>query len=110
MKIYLVYETYDEDGGFGDAVTCERVVNAFLHKADADAFKEKYDNPHVYDKPYTSLYCGGLDVREIEVYESFNASEKNYWSNIKGRPCDFNIDGKCPYNSNDLDDCEKYCG
>lgn len=67
MKVYNVYHTYDEDGGFGDAVSCTELVVSFEDEEDAKAFVEKYSNPHIYDRPYANLWEGRLSYEEIEV-------------------------------------------
>lgn len=71
-KIYQVIHEYDVDGGYGDAVGCEDVIAVFSKKEDADAFVEKYANPHVYDTPYADLCCGKLVVKEMIVLDSID--------------------------------------
>lgn len=61
--MYGVYHIYDVDGGFGDAVEKEDLICVFENQIDAVNFKCKYENPHVYDDPYTSLFCGKLETR-----------------------------------------------
>jgi len=67
MKTYSVFHNYDVDGGFGDAVSCTDLVAIFESKVDAEAYVEKYSNPHVYDKPYTELWAGELHIEESEI-------------------------------------------
>lgn len=66
-KTYDVYHIYDIDGGFGDAVYEESKVATFESKEDAEKFVEKFNNPHVYYKPYDELNCGILEIRESEI-------------------------------------------
>jgi len=65
--VYEVVHYYDTDGGFGDAIPQEDVIAVFSTKAKADECVAKYANPHVYDRPYMSLECGSLEVREREI-------------------------------------------
>ena len=41
----------------------------------ANAFKEKYQNPHDYANPYDVLYCGELEVRELPT----TYDETDFW-------------------------------
>ena len=77
MKIYTVYELYDVDGGFGDAVTQTRDLYTFACKEDAYAFQEKYNNPYVYAEPYQKLWCGTLKIREMEIIDNFDINDEN---------------------------------
>ena len=72
--MYQVVHCYDTDGGFGDAVSEERVVAVFEDEDDAKAFISKFEKPHVYFVPYDELMCGTLEPRELEVisHDSFN--------------------------------------
>ena len=71
MKIYTVYEEYDDMGEFGDAIPETRDWFTFARKEDAYAFQQKYNNPHIWNKSYDELWCGTLEVREIEILDSF---------------------------------------
>ena len=62
---YAIYHIYDEDDGFGDAVEVEELVALCASKARAEAYAKKHDKTHVYDKPYASLKCGKLVVRDL---------------------------------------------
>lgn len=66
-KAYLVVEDYDEDGGFGDAVTIYIPQMVFLNKEKAEQYVKENSNPHVYDSPYADLYEGGLEVIELDL-------------------------------------------
>jgi hypothetical protein len=77
MKIYTVYEIYDVDGGFGDAIPQTEDIYTFVHKEDAYAFKEKYNNPRVYATPYQKLWCGTLEVKEMEIIDKFDPNDDN---------------------------------
>lgn len=83
MTIYQVKHLYDTDGGFGDAIGCSETIAIFSKPEDAEAFKKKYEKPHAYDKPYSYLFCGELEVVEMEVLESINdigeSDEKGFW-------------------------------
>ena len=73
MKIYTVYEEYDNEGEFGDAVPEISDWYTFAHKEDAYAFKQKYNNPHMYNKTsIAEFWCGTLEVREIEILDHFD--------------------------------------
>lgn len=76
-KIYQVIHMYDVDGGFGDSVPQEEVVATFSAKRKAETFVAKYSRPHIYAVPYSSLYCGDLEIREIQV--NFEIDRKNMW-------------------------------
>ena len=67
MKIYLIKHLYDVDGGFGDSISNETILGAFNDKETAEKYVEKWDNPHVYSKPYDELWCGHLKMQEIEI-------------------------------------------
>lgn len=82
MTVYLVKHFYAVDGGYGDAIPNEDTVACFDNKEDADAFVEKYSNPHVYDRPYAELTCGDLDVEELTVLSHEEAEKTTYkWVN-----------------------------
>ena len=75
MIIYGVYHIYDVDGGFGDAIGEESLIETFLNKNDAETFVQKYSDPHCYDNP--------LEIREIEVKKCFDLNsydnKKMWW-------------------------------
>jgi len=75
MKIYQVFHEYSVDGGFGDAVYESDLIETFLNEEDAKAFVKEFEDGHCYDKPYDRLYCGGLEITEIEIKDHFNPSE-----------------------------------
>ena len=74
-KVYGVFHLYDEDGGFGDAIRQKELICIFDSEEKANAFKEKYQNPHEYSKPYDMLYCGELRVEELPT--TYN--EQDFW-------------------------------
>ena len=67
MKVFAVVHCFDMDGGFGDAVSCQRTVYVFTKCKDAERFVKKYNDPHCYARPYTELWCGKLKIKEIDV-------------------------------------------
>ena len=67
--LYMIEHWYDVDGGFGDAVLQTEVVAVTDDKAKAYEYVDKYNNPQAYDKPYATLYCHELRVREIKIEE-----------------------------------------
>ena len=69
MKIYVIEHCYDVDGGFGDAIPTRMSICAFKTKEQAEVFVSKNSNPHVYGHPYDDLYCGELEIEELDVYE-----------------------------------------
>ena len=81
MNIFQVVHVYDEDGGFGDAIRCEKVVAVFESEEDAKAFVERFARPHVYDKPYAYLMCGELDIWEINVIQHKDFDLENWNEN-----------------------------
>ena len=74
-KVYGVFHLYDEDGGFGDAIRQKELICIFDSEEKANAFKEKYQNPHEYSEPYDKLYCGELQVEELPT--TYN--ETDFW-------------------------------
>ena len=66
-KVYLVFHEFTVDGGFGDAIPCEDFIMAFDNLEDAQTFVERFSKPHAYEKPYDTLYCGELFIRNIDV-------------------------------------------
>lgn len=84
--VYQVVHEYEVDGGFGDAVSRQEIIATFADKGDAFAFKKRFENAHVYDKPYRELHCGKLVVMESDVIDKggwdFNAIGKDeFWWN-----------------------------
>ena len=75
-KVYIIRHFYDVDGGFGDAIETEKIIAIFKTEEEAKEFVKKYENPHVYDTPYSDLYCGRLVILEVALGE-FN--EKFFW-------------------------------
>lgn len=74
-KVYLVIGLTDVDGGFGDAVETERIMQAFDNRADAIDFMKAHWNPHVYCQPYNALVDGQCYIREVPV-SSGHATEE----------------------------------
>lgn len=68
MKIYQVIHLYETDGGFGDAISQQDIIATFENYDDAKAFADRFSNDHVYDKPYSELHCGKLEVYESDVF------------------------------------------
>lgn len=64
-KVYGVFHCWDDDGGFGDAIRIRDLICIFNSEEEAEAFKEKYQNPHEYSEPYDVLYCGDLQIKEL---------------------------------------------
>ena len=75
MSKFGVFHIFDVDGGFGDAIAQKEIIRVFDTEEEANAFKTKYEKPHVYDIPYQSLECGRLEV--IELPTSYD--EKRFW-------------------------------
>lgn len=65
MALYGVYHMYDVDGGCGDAIGREDLIKIFATRELADAYAKKWDNTHVYERPYSCLYAGALEVKEL---------------------------------------------
>ena len=72
LVVYQVVHCYDTDNGIGDAEYKERVVETFENESDAKAFVSEFARPHVYDRPYSNLRCGRLEVRKIEIVRHDN--------------------------------------
>lgn len=64
-KIYGVFHIYDVDGGYGDAIQQVEMVGITASLKEAEEFVLRYNNPHVYFKPYDKLYCHKLVIREV---------------------------------------------
>ena len=65
--VYQVVHFYDVDGGFGDAISQQDVVEVFASEEDAQEFVSRFSRPHVYDVPYAALECGQLVVVPMAV-------------------------------------------
>ena len=65
--IYLIKHYYDVDGGFGDAVGQEEIIGATKNKEKAEEYVRRYNNPVVYDSPYSDLYHHALGIEELQV-------------------------------------------
>lgn len=65
--MYGVFHEYDEDGGLGYAVAVKDLLFVADSKEVADAYAEKWSNPHEYEHPYDSLFCGTISVEEIRT-------------------------------------------
>ena len=82
MKIYNVYHEYDEDGGFGDAVSQKFLLESFESESDANEYVKEFENPHIYDRPYAALECGKLVVEAVDVIakgEPYHKPENMWW-------------------------------
>ena len=79
MTIYQVFHKYDVDGGFGDAVGTESLEATFSTKEMAEKFKAEYENPHIYDRPYQPLFCGTLEIRQIELDDEEKFDKEDMW-------------------------------
>ena len=66
-KIYTVTHRYDVDGGFGDAVPTSKVLFVTASREIAERFIEKFAKPHIYEKPYSCLFCGDLTIKEEDI-------------------------------------------
>ena len=75
MSKFAVFHIFDVDGGFGDAIAQKEIICIFDTEEEANAFKAKYEKPHVYDCPYQSLECGILEVMELPTIYN----EKSFW-------------------------------
>ena len=75
MSKFAVFHIFDVDGGFGDAIAQKEIICIFDTEEEANAFKTKYEKPHVYDCPYQSLECGILEVMELPT----SYDEKSFW-------------------------------
>ena len=82
MTVYNVIHHYDTDGGYGDAIPCEEVIATFSSYEVAKKFVERYNNPHVYDRPYADLECGLLGIKESNVFNSFDENDEK-WKSIE---------------------------
>ena len=76
-KLWNVIHLYDEDGGFGDAISEEELVcTIYATDEEAKAFEEKYDKPYVYDRPYASLSCHGIYLEEVKPIDVSEVNEE----------------------------------
>ena len=66
-ELYAIYHVYDEDGGFGDAVTIRDMVGAvWATKEELDAFLKQWDKPEVCGMPYDTLFCHAIEAEALE--------------------------------------------
>lgn len=82
MKAYQVVHYFDVDNGCGDAVRHAKVVGVFPDRPSANAFAQRYRDPHVYGVPYDNLMCGILHVQEgnvADVYANAEARPDGFW-------------------------------
>lgn len=63
--MFGIYHMYDVDGGFGDAVTRDDLIALCDDEKMANEYAERFNATHVYDTPYADLYCGELEVRDL---------------------------------------------
>lgn len=82
MSIFGVFHKYDTDGGFGDAIPQKELICIFETLEKAEEFKKKYEDPHVYDRPYAELECGELVIEELPT--SYDES-KFWWIGVDER-------------------------
>lgn len=73
--MYGIYHWFDVDGGFGDSVGNEELIAICETEELAKEYAEKWDCTHVYDQPYSDLYCGRLVVRSLN--DILTVTEKN---------------------------------
>lgn len=73
--IFGVFHKYDTDGGFGDAIPQKELICIFETLEKAEEFKKKYEDPHVYDRPYAELECGELVIEELPT----TYDESTFW-------------------------------
>lgn len=84
-KVYAIMHQFTTDGGFGDVVYEEELIEeeliaVFEDKKMAEAFKEKFQKPHVYEIPYDELVCGELEIRELSISENLSEIDTgNFW-------------------------------
>lgn len=75
MSKFGVFHIFDEDD-FEDAIIRQELICIFDTEEQANNFKIKYENPHVYDPVHIKrLECGKLEVREFPT--TYN--EKDFW-------------------------------
>ena len=74
-RLYVVKHVYDTDGGFGDAIYQEDVLFTTLDKALAESYIAKYSNPVIYDRPYSNLYHGKLELESIPFIHSMDITK-----------------------------------
>ena len=73
--MYGVFHHFDTDGGFGDAIRQEELICVFEDLEMAEAFKKKYERPHIYETPYDDLECGELIIKELPT----TYDESKFW-------------------------------
>lgn len=108
MALYNVYHIYDEDGGFGDAVSMEQhVATVECTKEEIEEFIKEFDKTEAYDHPYATLEChtirveeartvtmeelrkdpygdGGWFARQVEGYKKYKKGEEDNGRGIQG--------------------------
>lgn len=70
MKVYAVNHIYDEDGGYGDAVTCCDTVFITSNEKLAYDYVNKWNHPIIYDTPYAALGAYRFEVEEIDILDT----------------------------------------
>ena len=69
--LWAVYHCYDEDGGFGDAVSVRDLVGiAKASLLEKEEFLEKWDKPEVYAQPYADLHYHGVEIEEVIIADN----------------------------------------
>lgn len=66
-KVYILFEYFEVDGGYGDAIPADRVLFVTDNKEDAEAYRDKWSKPEVYDTPYDALTHHEIVVEEWPV-------------------------------------------
>ena len=68
---YFVYEMYDVDGGFGDAIGQTRLLGILNADTEEQAreWAKKHTHDHTYDIPYDELHEGVIEILPADVKE-----------------------------------------
>lgn len=83
--LWQIFEDYDVDGGFGDAVLTERSCG--IVEASEDEIKdflEYWDKPRVYDHPYDDLCEHKIRavkieaIHDVKTFEPYNAETRDW--------------------------------
>lgn len=74
--IYLIYNLYDVDGGFGDAISKELLVGCVNDSNAAIQYCKEKENPRITGKPYDYLMDGVYRVDEIIVSDTVEKPQK----------------------------------
>lgn len=108
--VYQVVHFYDVDGGFGDAISQQDVVEVFASEEDAQEFVSRFSRPHVYDVPYAALECGQLEVVPMAIVPaggfSFNYADnmfRMWWLRCDDRDKDDDYSDDCEDDEDDWD-------